>query len=200
MKVKLDKHLRAAMPGQPTLVAMATDIASGMNYLSCCGFVVGGLDCRSVLVSHDNTCKIADFGLNRDISDPENHVPIKLTIKSAALGLLVFIFTHNEHIFSSELMPSSEIARRQSGGEVVAEDPADAKRRYTTESDVWSFGVVLYEMWSQGNPPFIKWPSEKVIRELRKGFRLPPPTGCPRDIYRCDQYPLVQIISSNAAL
>jgi serine/threonine protein kinase len=51
---------------------MAADIAEGLYYLQCCSFVVGDLAARSVLVSRDYTCKIADFGLERDVTDRHN--------------------------------------------------------------------------------------------------------------------------------
>ena len=35
-------------------------------------------------------------------------------------------------------------------------------RKYTTKSDVWSYGMVMYEIWSLGNKPFAKFSISQV--------------------------------------
>ena len=35
-------------------------------------------------------------------------------------------------------------------------------RRYTTKSDVWSYGMVMYEIWSLGHKPFEDMSVEEV--------------------------------------
>ena len=35
-------------------------------------------------------------------------------------------------------------------------------RRYTTKSDVWSYGMVMYEIWSLGHKPFEDFSVEEV--------------------------------------
>ena len=35
-------------------------------------------------------------------------------------------------------------------------------RKYTTKSDVWSYGMVMYEIWSLGHKPFEEWDSFQV--------------------------------------
>ena len=35
-------------------------------------------------------------------------------------------------------------------------------KRYTTKSDVWSYGMVMYEIWSLGHKPFKGYPIEEV--------------------------------------
>ena len=56
-------------------------------------------------------------------------------------------------------------------------------KKYSTASDVWSFGCVVYEIWSLGHKPFEGCTNREVISKVDSGFRLPPPPGCPRDIY-----------------
>eukprot|EP00794_Sanderia_malayensis_P017432 gene17432-19176_t len=59
-----------------------------------------------------------------------------------------------------------------------------AFRRYSTASDVWSFGILLYEMWSVGRKPYESWSNDEVIESVcNHGFRLPPPKDCPPVIY-----------------
>ncbi len=35
-------------------------------------------------------------------------------------------------------------------------------RKYTTKSDVWSYGMVMYEIWSLGHKPFEEFTVEEV--------------------------------------
>ncbi len=49
------------------LVKMLKDIASGMRYLSDLNFIHRDLAARNILVDRDLKCKVADFGLSREI-------------------------------------------------------------------------------------------------------------------------------------
>uniref|UniRef100_A0A8B9KU33 Tyrosine-protein kinase n=1 Tax=Astyanax mexicanus TaxID=7994 RepID=A0A8B9KU33_ASTMX len=64
--------------------------------------------------------------------------------------------------------------------------------RYTSESDVWSFGVLLWETFSRGITPYTSMSNQQTRDEVERGYRMPAPTGCPDDIYalmcRCWQY------------
>lgn len=55
--------------------------------------------------------------------------------------------------------------------------------RFTTESDVWSFGVVLWEIFSYGQQPYSGYSNTEVIEMVRSRQLLPCPNGCPQHIY-----------------
>ena len=48
-------------------------------------------------------------------------------------------------------------------------------RKFTSASDVWSFGVVMWEVISYGERPYWNWSNQDVIKAVEKGYRLPPP-------------------------
>uniref|UniRef100_A0A1I7U5K8 receptor protein-tyrosine kinase n=1 Tax=Caenorhabditis tropicalis TaxID=1561998 RepID=A0A1I7U5K8_9PELO len=61
-------------------------------------------------------------------------------------------------------------------------------RKFTPSSDVWSFGVVIWEVCSFGERPYWDWTNQKVISEVMIGYRLPPPMECPMGLYRVAQW------------
>uniref|UniRef100_A0A8C8FLL2 Tyrosine-protein kinase n=1 Tax=Oncorhynchus tshawytscha TaxID=74940 RepID=A0A8C8FLL2_ONCTS len=64
--------------------------------------------------------------------------------------------------------------------------------RYTTESDVWSFGVLLWEIFSRGVTPYTSMTNQQTRDEVEKGYRMLAPNSCPPDVYavmcHCWQY------------
>ncbi|XP_074520332.1 protein-tyrosine kinase 2-beta-like [Halichoeres trimaculatus] len=65
-------------------------------------------------------------------------------------------------------------------------------RRFTTASDVWMFGVCVWEIFSMAQQPFFWLENGQVIIQLEAGIRLPKPQHCPPTIYslltRCWEY------------
>nr|XP_020456428.1 protein-tyrosine kinase 2-beta-like [Monopterus albus] len=65
-------------------------------------------------------------------------------------------------------------------------------RRFTTASDVWMFGVCVWEIFSMAQQPFFWLENGQVINQLESGIRLPKPQLCPPTIYslltRCWAY------------
>ncbi|XP_022105280.1 muscle, skeletal receptor tyrosine-protein kinase-like [Acanthaster planci] len=53
----------------------------------------------------------------------------------------------------------------------------------TIQSDVWSFGIVLYEIYTLGSMPYPGLDGREVIRRLQTGYRMEMPNCCPQDIY-----------------
>jgi len=56
-------------------------------------------------------------------------------------------------------------------------------RVYTYQSDVWSFGVLMWEVMSFGDSPFPNQLPEAFMENLRAGQVLARPYGCPQDAY-----------------
>lgn len=54
---------------------------------------------------------------------------------------------------------------------------------FTTDSDVWSFGVVLWEIFTLGNVPYPGWNNAQVHDQVVRGYRMEQPPGCPSTIY-----------------
>ena len=42
---------------------------------------------------------------------------------------------------------------------------------HSKASDVWSFGVVCWEILSNGEKPYSNWASTTIIEYVRKGYR-----------------------------
>ncbi|KAG1933012.1 protein-tyrosine kinase 6 [Pimephales promelas] len=55
--------------------------------------------------------------------------------------------------------------------------------RFSNKSDVWSFGVLLYEMFSYGGVPYPAFSNQEVYSMISSGYRMPAPNKCPSDIY-----------------
>ncbi|XP_062502675.1 ephrin type-A receptor 4a-like [Corticium candelabrum] len=140
---------KCCLPGlNKTLLTMCRDMARGMDYLSRKSFVHRDLAVRNILLDKELTCKIADFGMARDVSDDNYYVT--------------------------------------KGGKVPIRWCAPetwSYRRFSSASDVWSYGVVLYEVWSVGQRPFGSISNGEVMEKVEIGYRLPPPPGCSRSLY-----------------
>lgn len=56
--------------------------------------------------------------------------------------------------------------------------------RFSSKSDVWSFGVTLWEMFSFGEQPYSGKGGKEVTEWISKGHRLNKPLDCPDKIYQ----------------
>ncbi|XP_026320711.1 tyrosine-protein kinase receptor torso-like [Hyposmocoma kahamanoa] len=54
---------------------------------------------------------------------------------------------------------------------------------YTTQSDVWSFGVVIWEVVTVGGAPYPEVSAARLPRLLRAGYRMPRPNNCSKQLY-----------------
>ncbi|XP_029205398.2 LOW QUALITY PROTEIN: tyrosine kinase receptor Cad96Ca-like [Acropora millepora] len=56
--------------------------------------------------------------------------------------------------------------------------------QYTTKSDVWSYGVVLYEISTIGGSPYPRMEGSKIVDLLHQGYRMPKPEHVGNDLYQ----------------
>ncbi|XP_065729125.1 tyrosine-protein kinase Fes/Fps isoform X5 [Phocoena phocoena] len=56
--------------------------------------------------------------------------------------------------------------------------------RYSSESDVWSFGILLWETFSLGASPYPNLSNQQTREFVEKGGRLPCPELCPDAVFR----------------
>uniref|UniRef100_A0A1X7UA21 Protein kinase domain-containing protein n=1 Tax=Amphimedon queenslandica TaxID=400682 RepID=A0A1X7UA21_AMPQE len=144
------KRNNSASPYQ--LLNFCRQICLGMTYLSCKGFIHCDLAARNILLSKENICKIADFGMSCNLEDDE-----------------VYYYSKGK---------GGKIPIKWMAPEAVI------KRKYSSASDVWSYGCVLYEIWSLGHKPFETYSNIYALEKVKDGYRLPPPPGSPRSIYK----------------
>ncbi|KAK1334671.1 hypothetical protein QTO34_005679 [Cnephaeus nilssonii] len=55
--------------------------------------------------------------------------------------------------------------------------------KFSSKSDVWSFGVLMWEAFSYGQKPYRGMKGSEVSAMLEKGERMGCPPGCPREMY-----------------
>lgn len=131
------------------LMKFAWQIADGMSYLSSKSIIHRDLAARNVLVGENETCKVTDFGMARNVQEEniyEKKTKGRLPVKWTAYEALLY-------------------------------------GKYTTKSDVWSYGVVLYEIFTIGGSPYPRMDGKKIANLLQQGYRMPKPQHVDDKLY-----------------
>ncbi|XP_072838222.2 tyrosine-protein kinase Fes/Fps isoform X2 [Pogona vitticeps] len=56
--------------------------------------------------------------------------------------------------------------------------------RYSSESDVWSFGILMWEAFSLGATPYPNMSNQQTREAVEKGTRMHAPAQCPEEVYQ----------------
>ncbi|CAB1351562.1 unnamed protein product [Coregonus sp. 'balchen'] len=135
-------------------IEMAAQVASGMAYLEMKNYLHRDLAARNVLVGENNVYKVADFGLARVLKA----TPMQTGVYYIPVGYAVFPL-------------------RWTAPEAIANE------RFTIKGDVWSFGILLYEIMTFGGIPYPNMNNSEVKQKVPNGYKMPCPRGCPRGMH-----------------
>ncbi|XP_070410919.1 ephrin type-A receptor 6 isoform X6 [Nothobranchius furzeri] len=174
----LDTFLRTR-DGQFTvlqLVGMLHGIAVGMTYLSDMGYVHRDLAARNILVDENLVCKVSDFGMSRVLEDDSEAAYTATVSVQMVAGSKIWNQTsknYNPLLFVIPLYQGGKIPIRWTAPEAIAYG------KFSSASDAWSYGIVMWEVMSYGERPYWEMSNQDVILSIEEGYRLPAPIGCP---------------------
>ncbi|VDO42653.1 unnamed protein product [Haemonchus placei] len=135
----------------------AEQIAKGMAYLESNRLIHRDLAARNVLVFSPKKVKISDFGLSRSLGVGEDY-------------------------YRSEFSTSLKLPIAWCHGAIRSINRL--LNGFTSASDVWSFGVTLWEMFSYGEMPWNGKTGAEILNLIdQQRKHLDRPTACPEDMY-----------------
>ncbi|CAB3410903.1 unnamed protein product [Caenorhabditis bovis] len=144
---------------------ISSQVASAMCYLSDNNCVHRDLAARNVLVG--------------EIS--ENHIPL---VKVADFGLARQMTTNNDTYFMSTDVPLPV--------KWMAPESFLFKR-FNMKTDVWSFGILLWEIATMGKTPYAEWSSEHTMEMVSSGYKLPKPSAVVDFLYEDAFLPCIDL-------
>ncbi|XP_026996982.1 ephrin type-A receptor 5 [Tachysurus fulvidraco] len=119
---------------------------------------------------------LSDMGyVHRDLAARNILVNSNLVCKVSDFGL------------SRVLEDDPEAAYTTRGGKIPIRwtaPEAISYRKFTSASDVWSYGIVMWEVMSYGERPYWEMSNQDVIKAVEESYRLPGPMDCPTALYQ----------------
>ncbi|XP_043566389.1 tyrosine-protein kinase SRK3-like isoform X2 [Chiloscyllium plagiosum] len=110
--------------------------------------------------------------IHRDLAARNVLVGEELTCKVADFGLARLIRDEVYHLRSGTKMPIKWTAPE-----------AANYQRYSIKSDVWSYGILLYEIVTYGKDPYERMTNTEAMDQINRGYRMPCPSSCTQDVY-----------------
>ncbi|NXO73219.1 FRK kinase, partial [Phainopepla nitens] len=114
--------------------------------------------------------------IHRDLAARNVLVGEHKVYKVADFGLTRVFKVENERQYES--MIGTKLPVKWTAPEAIHDN------EFTTKSDVWSFGILLFEIITYGQMPYQGMAGVEVIQKLDNGYRLPRPETCPVPLYK----------------
>ncbi|XP_076132215.1 inactive tyrosine-protein kinase transmembrane receptor ROR1 [Alosa pseudoharengus] len=115
----------------------------------------------------------AHFVVHKDLAARNVLVGEQLHVKISDLGLSRELYTSDYY----RVQPNALLPIRWMPPEAIAYG------KFSSDSDIWSFGVLLWEVFSFGLQPYYGCSNQEVIEMVRKRQLLPCPEDCPPRVY-----------------
>lgn len=133
-----DKKSQEALNKENILIRIALDIAAGLKHMHCNGFVHTDLSARNCLVASDLSAKLGDYGTGVE-KYPEDY-----------------------YVVGDRALP----IRWSAPESVECTDTTIETREITSEANMWSYAIFLWEIITWGNIPYHDKSDEQVIQML----------------------------------
>ncbi|KAF4078368.1 hypothetical protein AMELA_G00198450 [Ameiurus melas] len=115
--------------------------------------------------------------VHRDLAARNILVNSNLVCKVSDFGLSRFLTeSSSDPTYTSSL--GGKIPIRWTAPEAIA------FRKFTSASDVWSYGIVMWEVMSFGERPYWDMSNQDVINAIEQDYRLPRPPDCPAPLHQ----------------
>ncbi|XP_018599300.1 ephrin type-A receptor 7 isoform X1 [Scleropages formosus] len=119
---------------------------------------------------------LSDMGyVHRDLAARNILVNSNLVCKVSDFGLSRVIDDDPEAVYTTT---GGKIPVRWTAPEAIQ------YRKFTSSSDVWSYGIVMWEVMSYGERPYWDMSNQDVIKAIEEGYRLPAPMDCPPGLHQ----------------
>uniref|UniRef100_A0A3B4CSZ1 Tyrosine-protein kinase n=1 Tax=Pygocentrus nattereri TaxID=42514 RepID=A0A3B4CSZ1_PYGNA len=124
--------------------------------------------------------------IHRDLAARNCLVSETLVVKVSDFGMTRFVL--DDQYTSSE---GTKFSVKWSAPEVVK------YKKFSSKSDVWSFGVLMWEVYSEGRMPYECRSNMEVVDSLIAGQRLLQPRLCPETVYQLMQWCWKEVSEGN---
>jgi serine/threonine protein kinase len=112
--------------------------------------------------------------VHRDLAARNCLLDLNLCVKIADFGLSRDIYEKNYYRIKNNVC---KLPIKWMSPESIEE------QIFNTKTDVWSYGVLVWELLTRGTTPYPQIKNNLIFDHLKKGNRLPKPKYCPKSVY-----------------
>ncbi|OAF71046.1 hypothetical protein A3Q56_01221 [Intoshia linei] len=133
------------------MIDIAAQVANGMSYLEERNYVHRDLRAANILIGDNLVAKVADFGLARLMNK---------VLENGQTDDDVYIANETTKFPIKWTAPEAAL-----------------ERRFSVKSDVWSFGILIYEIMTFGRIPYPGMSGAETLAKIENGYRMPNPSS-----------------------